>query len=140
MFTGIRSRIALAAALAIVATSFAPAVATFAAPLAPAVDVDVAPAKPDVRVELFQKYAGNYGLTHIIFDVYNDGAPSGPVAVKGECLHFDGTSTIVYARVMAPMATHQDNQDYFKCSDYWGARVTVGTQGDSNTSNNVLTL
>ena len=142
MFQTVRTRIALAAAaLAIVATSFAPAVSTFAAPLAPSQE-DAMVAKPDLKITLINldqdhmDFVGSFFVENI-----GPGAAS-PVMVKilgnrydvesESYLHFDCA-----VKLLPPLKKGEHTYVHFTCEDASGAQATVMTPNDSDLSNNV---
>jgi hypothetical protein len=143
MFSIIRTRIALAAAaVAIVATSFAPVATTLAAPLAPTHEQTMA-AKPDVTVKITRQDPYDDDVLHW-FTVKNIGnAPTGVVMVKAECAaswYGDTEITLAMAKVIPALKKGEETQMSFVCDTTWGAKVTVGTLNDANTSNNTDTF
>jgi hypothetical protein len=144
MFRTARTRIALAAAaLAIVATSFAPAVSTFASPLTPSQESSYATPKPDLVAELqaFMPHAGedDYLVTGW-FD--NIGGPIGAITAKGECSDLNGKHTVVYMQMFEPWPANTTGPviQYVCPAGSNGARLTVSTQNDANTKNNVAKI
>jgi hypothetical protein len=140
MFRAIRTRVAVAAAaFAIVATGAAPVATTLAAPI-PAEPLYSTP-KPDLAVEVSSMAydADNDGMLVTLYVRNIGAADSGAYTVKGECSNMGGQHALYYnTSVTSGVKAGRDDLLRFFCPAVsWGTRVTVTTQNDSNTENNI---
>jgi len=138
MFQTIRTHLVLAAAaLALVATSAAPIATTLAAPLAPSQE-SVMTKAPDLDVHFQKRSYGDESGLHLYVEINNIGnLKSGMVPVKVECVNEEHNMYPAYVVVGRPLNAGEGVVFSTSCDSHGGAKVTVGTPGDTNTSNNV---